>query len=122
MKILNLRKFVVLVSFVLLAFQMSMAQEAKKTEKAVIKTSISCDHCKECETCGKNFQTELLKMKGIKMYELDEKLMTITVYYNPQKTNLQAIKTAITHLGYDADELKADVASYEKLDDCCKKV
>ncbi|GEP52169.1 hypothetical protein FNO01nite_28410 [Flavobacterium noncentrifugens] len=102
--------------------QLSFSQQLKKNEKAVIKTHIYCDHCKECETCGKNFQSGLLKLKGVKMYELDQNYMTITVYYNAQKTNLTTIKTRITELGYDADEMKADFSSYEKLDNCCKKI
>lgn len=108
---------------VLLVFLSSgiAAAQTSKNEKAVIKTTIHCDHCKACETCGKAFQSEMLKIKGVKMYELDEKNNTITVYYNGQKTNLDTIRTAITKLGYDADELKADVAAYDKLDGCCKK-
>lgn len=97
------------------------AQAPKKNQKAIIKTTIYCDHCKACETCGKNFQANLLKINGLKMYTLDEKEMTLTVYYNPQKTSLLDIKTSITKLGYDADELKADLAAYAQLDDCCKK-
>lgn len=110
---------VFIISF--LSFSTSFAQESKKNQKAVIKTAIYCDHCKECETCGKNFQANMLKIKGLKMYELDEKKMTITVYYNAQKTNLQTIKTAISKLGYDADDIKANAMAYEKLDGCCKK-
>lgn len=101
--------------------QFSFSQQLKKNEKVVIKTQIYCDHCKECETCGKNFQSGLMKLKGVKMYELDQKDMTITVYYNAQKTNLTNIKTRISELGYDADEVKANLSSYEKLDNCCKK-
>ena len=63
----------------------------------------------------------MLKINGVKMYELDAEKMTITVYYNGKKTNLQNIKTAISKLGYDADDLKADTISYETLDSCCKK-
>jgi periplasmic mercuric ion binding protein len=100
---------------------LSNAQEGKKNQKAIIKTNIYCDHCKQCETCGKSFQSELLKVKGLKMMELDEKAMTITVFYDGKKTNLESIKTAIANLGYDADELKANPAAYEKLDGCCKK-
>jgi mercuric ion binding protein len=47
--------------------------------------------------------------------------MTITVIYNPNRVDLQTIKTAISKLGYDADEIKADPIAYEKLDGCCKK-
>ena len=103
-------------------FSFSASAQSKKNQKAVIKTVFYCDHCKECETCGKNFQENLYKIKGLKMYDLDEKKMTITVYYNGTKTNLQTIKTAISKLGFDADEIKADLAAYEKLDNCCKKV
>ncbi len=100
----------------------SISAQAKKNEKAVIKTTFYCDHCKQCETCGKNFQANLYKIKGLKMYDLDEKNMTITVYYNAAKTDLKTIKTAIGKLGFDADEIKADAIAYEKLDNCCKKV
>ncbi|WP_348798797.1 heavy-metal-associated domain-containing protein [Flavobacterium adhaerens] len=105
--------------FGLLTF--SVSAQSKKNQKAVIKTVLNCDHCKICETCGKNFQKSLYKIKGVKMYELDEKNMTITVYYNAEKTDLQTIKTTISKLGYDADDIKADSQAYEKLDDCCKK-
>jgi len=102
-------------------FTISISAQNSKNEKAVIQTNIDCDHCKACETCGQNFQDNLYKISGLKMYELDEEAMTITVYYNGKKTSLEKIKTAITKLGYDADELKADEVAYEKLDACCKK-
>ena len=62
----------------------------------------------------------MLKIKGVKMYELNDKAMTFTVYYNAKKTSLQNIKVAISKLGYDADEVKADSKAYESLDGCCK--
>lgn len=105
----------------LLVFITSVSySQQKKTEKAVIKTTIHCDHCKACETCGQLFQSNMLKIKGVKMYELDEANATITVFYNTKKTDLATIKTAISKLGYDADEVKADPTAYEKLDGCCK--
>ena len=100
----------------------TLSAQNSKNEKVVIQTTIHCDHCKACETCGQNFQDNLYKIIGLKMYELDEKAMTLTVYYNGKKTNIEKIKTAITKLGYDADEMKADPNAYEKLDGCCKKV
>jgi len=114
-----MRNPILMLFFVLLTF--SVSAQSKKNQKAVIQTVLHCDHCKQCETCGQHFQKNLYKIPGVKMYELDEKKMTITVYYNGEKTNLQTIKTAISKLGYDADEVKADVAAYEKLDGCCKK-
>jgi mercuric ion binding protein len=98
----------------------NVASAQKSNEKAVIKTVLNCDHCKECETCGLKFKKEMLNIKGLKMYELDDKVMTFTIYYNPKKTDLQTVKIAISKLGYDADEVKADPSGYEKLDNCCK--
>lgn len=111
-------KLMALLLFVLSA---SIASAQKKTEKAIIKTMLYCDHCKACETCGENFEKNMLKIKGVKMYELDEKAMTITVFYDPKKTNVDAIKTGISQLGYDADNIKANAVAYDKLDGCCKK-
>ncbi|MFN4027222.1 heavy-metal-associated domain-containing protein [Flavobacterium sp. IMCC34852] len=114
----NVLKSVLLVVTVFLISNVAMAQ--KTNQKVVIKTILNCDHCKECETCGLKFKTEMLKIKGVKMYELDDKKMTFTIYYNPKKTDLQAIKTAISKLGYDADDVKATPEGIASLDGCCK--
>lgn len=114
-------KSVIFLFMALFFAQISLAQNRTKNDKAIIKTNIYCDHCKQCETCGKNFQANMLKIKGVKMYELDDKNMTITVYYNGKKTDLPTIKTAISNLGYNADEVKANLEAYENLDGCCKK-
>lgn len=113
-------KLIAFVGLVLLPI-LGNAQQTQKNQKAVIKTSIDCSHCKQCETCGQLLQPQLLKVKGMKMVELDEKAMTITVYYDSRKTDLPAIKTAIANLGYDADDVKANPEAYERLDGCCKK-
>ncbi len=116
----NLLKSIFLLLALFLFSNTTLAQEKSNKGKAEIKTTLNCDHCKKCETCGLKFKTEMFKIKGLKMYELDNKKMTFTVYFNPKKTDLQTIKIAISKMGYDADEIKADVAGYEKLDVCCK--
>jgi len=114
-----MKNSILIVLFTLFTF--SVSAQSKKNQKAVIKTALNCDHCKVCETCGKNFDENLYKINGLKMYELDEKNMTITVYYNGEKTDLQTIKTEISKLGYDADDVEADKEAYAKLDGCCKR-
>jgi len=103
-----------------LFFATSNVSAQKTNQKAVIKTTLDCDHCKECETCGLKFKTEILKIKGVRSYELDDKAMTFTIYYNPKKSTLQAIKEGIAKLGYDADEVKATAEGIASLDGCCK--
>ncbi|HRB71909.1 MAG TPA: cation transporter [Flavobacterium sp.] len=110
MRILFLITFMMLTSFTVNA----------QVQKAVIKTTITCDHCKECETCGQLFEKKLIRQKGVQMVALNEKEMTITVFFNAKKTDLPTIRTAISQLGYDADDVKADPKAYEALDGCCK--
>ena len=102
-------------------FTLGTNAQTKESGKAEIKVSIECDHCKVCETCGLNFRDNMLKVKGVKMYELNEEKKRLTVYYNTKKTDLATIKTAISKLGFDADDVKADPTAYTKLDGCCKK-
>ena len=112
----------ILVVFATFLFSNTINAQAQKTvQTATIKTAIYCDHCKHCETCGDKFNQTLIKEKGVQMVVLDEKAMTIKVTYNTKKTDLAKIKTAISKLGYDADDVKAEPLAYEGLDDCCKK-
>lgn len=113
-------KFITVFVLLLSASATSFAQQPKKTQKAIIKTTITCDHCKECETCGQLFNQKLLREKGIQMVNLDTAKMTIEVIFNSKKTTLENIRTAISNLGYDADNIKANPEAYEKLDGCCK--
>jgi mercuric ion binding protein len=121
LKLLKMKKVLKSTILVVALFFISNIASAQKTnQKAVIKTVLNCEHCAECESCGLKFKKEMLNIKGVKMYTLNEKEMTFTVYFNPIKTDLQTIKIAISKLGYDADEVKADPTGYEKLDNCCK--
>ena len=105
---------------IILSSHFASAQQ-KTVQTAIIKTAIYCDHCKACESCGDRLHKTLLKEKGVQMITLDDKAMTIKVVYNSKKTDLTKIKTAISKLGYDADDVKADIVAYESLDGCCKK-
>src|SRR5690606_6088466 len=93
------------------------AQEKSGTVE--IKTSIYCDHCKECESCGTLLEEAVYAVKGVRRVDVNDQSMTIQVAYNPKKTNPEQIRKAIITAGYDADDMKADPEAYRKLDDCC---
>ncbi|MBI3136027.1 MAG: heavy-metal-associated domain-containing protein [Bacteroidetes bacterium] len=112
---------VALVVMLMLSSGFMQNPTGKKMQTVVIKTTIYCSHCLECETCGHKFDNELAYEKGIRLVVVDDKAMTITVTYNSKQTNPDEIRLAISKLGYDADDVKADPAAYEKLDACCKK-
>lgn len=97
----------------------SVAQSKVATIK--VQASIYCDHCKRCESCGGRLEKAVFTERGIKRVDLDEESKSLTIIYNPQKTSPEKIRTAISKVGFDADDIKADPEAYEKLDECCKK-
>lgn len=102
-----------IIAFVMLISVKSNAQAT--TAEVKIKTSATCDMCKE--TIEKNLAFE----KGIKKSVLDVESKIVTVTYNPEKTSPEKIRLAISKIGYDADNIPADPKGFKKLDECCKK-
>jgi periplasmic mercuric ion binding protein len=104
----------VMMALVMLISKNTIAQEAT-TAEIKIKTSATCDMCKE--TIEKNLAFE----KGIKKSVLDVDSKILTVTYNPNKITPEQIRKAVAKTGYDADDVPADPKAYKKLDECCKK-
>lgn len=113
-------KTLILFILFVIATNSSFAQKAGN-DTIVIQTKIYCDHCNECSSCQPHIEHELRFEKGVKFSSVDAKKQTITVIYNPQKTNAQAIKKAIANSGFDADDVLANPKSVAKLDGCCQK-
>ena len=105
--------------FLLFISTVSFSQLAKK-ETLVVKTSIACDHCMQCESCGANIYNSTLTIPGVKSIDVSPEANTITVIYKTSKTDPDKIRAAIAASGYDADQVKADPSAYIKLDGCCK--
>lgn len=94
---------------------MFKANAQESTAEVKIKTSATCEMCKE--TIEKYVAFE----KGVKKVTVDVNTKIATVVYNPQKTSPEKIRTAISNAGYDADDVPANKKAYNKLDECCKK-
>ena len=91
-----------------------------KIQTVAIKTKITCDHCKMCETCGARIEKALYDKKGIKRVDVDDKALQIKVVYNTEKISLEEIRSTIAANGYDADDVKAPADAIARLDGCCK--
>ncbi len=74
-----------------------------------------------CDMCVRTIETEMLYEKGVKEVHVDLEANMIHVSVDPKKTDVQKVRTAISKLGYSADDLGPDMAAREKLPDCCKK-
>jgi copper chaperone CopZ len=72
-----------------------------------------------CGMCKKTIEKSL-KIEGVKKASWDVKSKEITVSFDPKKTNLKTIQSAVCAAGYDNDGCKGNDAAYEKLHSCCK--
>ena len=104
-----------LLLFALMLLHTVNAQEKKsKLETVVIQTSAECGDCKE------RIEETLNYTKGVKFSELDLETKKLTVKYSTKKISLAEIKTKLSELGYDADEVKSNPESVKKLPLCCQ--
>lgn len=89
--------------------------QSKKTETLEIRTSAVCD------MCIVTIEGELIYEKGVKKVKLDLATNVISVEYDPRKTTPDALRTAVTKLGYHADDVPGDPKAFAALPDCCQK-
>ncbi len=73
-------------------------QKANKTETVVFETSMHCDKCVKKITENVSFE------KGVKDLKADLSSKTVTVKYDPSKTDKSKLAAAIKRLGYTATE------------------
>ena len=85
------------------------------------KTTIEIKTSAVCGTCKSSIEKALKSTSGVKSAKLDVKTKVVTVTYDAGKTDPAKIREAISKVGYDADDVKADPAAYSKLHECCKK-
>ena len=99
----------------ILLFAFTVASNAQGMKYVKIKTSAQTELCKE------NIEKHLAYEKGVKDVDLDLKTKVVTVKYSAKRTNEEKLCGAITELGYDANDKKADKIAYSKLPSECKK-
>lgn len=108
-------KKVMFLLFAVMLIQTANAQEKKsKLETVIIQTSAECGDCKE------RIEEMLNYTKGVKFSELDLETKKVTVKFSPKKISQSQIKTKLSELGYDADEVKSNPESVKKLPMCCQ--
>lgn len=100
---------------------LTISYAQSKVAKIKIQAAIYCDHCKQCESCGKRLEEAIYNEKGVKRVDLDDKSNTVSIVYNETKTSPEKLRMAIAAVGFDADEVKGNKEVYATWDDCCKK-
>lgn len=107
-------KIVVVTCAVLLTGFNASAQTEPKVKTLVIQTSA------ECEECEERIEGMLNYTKGVSFAELDLTTMKLTVKYKTANISEAQIKEKISKLGYDADDVKADMSAQKELPACCQ--
>ena len=93
---------------------------ASAQTKAVMTTKISTPTV-QCNMCKNTIESYLKRMDGVMSVNVNVRRKETTVKYLTDRTNEEAIKTAIANAGYDANEIKATPDAYKALPKCCKK-
>lgn len=99
----------------IIPFTAQSQSKATKWQTDTIKVSSQCEMCKE------KIEEALAFTKGVKKSEVDLEKDVVVVTFSTKRTQIEDIREAISKIGYDADNVKADPKAYKKLPGCCKK-
>lgn len=110
-KFIKMKKALLLILMAVMSLSL-FAQQAN-VQKVTIKTNGTCEHCK------KVMMDNVPQWKGVKECTYNLQTSEITISYDASKTSVADLRTGISKLGYDADNVKADAAARAKLPTCC---
>ena len=108
--------FVVIIA-TMFCFSNLFAQQGNDSTivEVTIKTSAECGMCKD------RIEKAVNDLSGIKYSNLDVDSKILTVKYDSDETNPDKIRKAVSLVGYDADDIKANKKAYKQLPKCCQK-
>lgn len=102
--------------FAMMLAAMSTGANAKSANDTLIVTTTPQMHCANCENKIKN---GLRFEKGVKDILTSVENQTVTIVYNPAKTDKQKLEAAFPKFGYEARELKEGEKVALKTDEVC---
>lgn len=74
----------------------------------------------QCMMCEDTISGALKKVDGVKDVQVDGKKRLARVTFLPAITSVEKLELAVTTVGYDANDRKADPKAYSELDGCCQ--
>lgn len=102
-----------LITFLAMAVMIALAvsaKDAKQTATAVFTVSPQMT----CQNCENKIKSNLRFEKGVNEIVTDLDAQTVTIKYNPDKTNVEAITKAFKKIGYTATEGAAKLGCDKK--------
>ncbi len=109
-----MKKIIILAIAAILTLGANAQQVSKGEQTVTIQTN------GVCQKCADKFKENVPYFKGVKSYSYDMKTAKLTINYDAKKTNPDQLRTEVSKLGYNADNVKADPAARAKLPACCR--
>lgn len=96
----------------LLALGFTSVGQEFKTEKVKVYGN--------CEMCEKRIDKAAKSVDGVTKASWNQDTKMLEVTFDPTKTSVEKIQTAVSKVGHDTDATKADDKTYSSLPGCCK--
>ena len=109
-------KKILLLSLVVARLSAVSSAQTKPVQTAKIKTPNAL--CAECKT---RIEMYLRRYDGLVFLDVNYRKGETTVKYLTDRIDIEQIKTAISNIGYDADDVPANEEAYKRLPKSCKK-
>ena len=74
----------------------------------------------QCGMCSNKINSTLNDLDGIVKVNVSLKKKVGYISYDATMLDLETIENAISSVGYDANDTKASIEAYNKLDACCR--
>jgi len=87
-------------------------------ETVQIKTSAECI----ANCCKDRIEEEMQFTKGVTAVNLDVESQVLTVTFKTKKNSVENIRTIISNLGYNADDVMANESAHNDLPNCCQSL
>ena len=101
-----------LLAMLLFVGMTSLFAQEVKTDK--IKVNGSCGMCKT------RIEKAAASVDGVSKSEWSEATKMLAVSYDPAKTDVKKVSTAVAKAGYDTEAVKAEEKDYKALPGCCQ--
>ncbi|MCM1034859.1 MAG: heavy-metal-associated domain-containing protein [Paludibacter sp.] len=90
-----MKKYVFALLSFLFVFSLSMHAAGKKQEKCRVVFSVEI----HCDACVAKIEKNIAFEKGVRDLLIDKEKETVTVVYNPDKTDVETLKRAFAKIG-----------------------
>ncbi len=99
-----MKKILTLTALLLLTVSAAMAAGGPDKKAKAARETVCFSSNVDCPNCVKKVQSNIAYVKGVKTLDISLKNHTITVGYDPAKTNEETLASEIRKLGYTAEK------------------